>query len=150
MSRERVSVAAFRADAAGTLRDVKSGGCVTVTESNGQPRMHILRQGDASEADLLAERDALLGIAQGPRPVDLLASSPTDRHRAQRVIACRLADGWSRDRALDTPIGQKRGPKPLPPEERAQRDRARWRAAYARTKAKRAQRAPEGPDADPM
>ena len=37
-------------------------------------------------ADLLAERDALLGIAQGMRPVDMLAD-PATRVQAQRLVA---------------------------------------------------------------
>lgn len=104
-------------------------------------------------ADLIAERDALLGIAQEPSPRALMEMHPRwspEFRRGYRCVYDRVRHGWDRVAAEEVPMGQKRGPKPLPPEERAQRDRARWRARYAEQKAKRAQRAPEGPDADPM
>jgi len=106
-----------------------------------------------TEADLLAERDALLGIAQGLSPRAIMTLYPRwslEFRRGYRCVYDRVRHGWDRIAAEEVPMGQKRGPKPLPPEERAQRDRARWRAAYARTKAKSAHRAPEGLDADSM
>lgn len=42
-----VSVAAFRADASGALREARARGIVTVTEPDGRPRMHIVRQTDS-------------------------------------------------------------------------------------------------------
>jgi len=41
---ETVSVAAFRADAPGVMSRMSAGACLTVADTDGQPRMHVLRQ----------------------------------------------------------------------------------------------------------
>jgi len=66
-----------------------------------------------TEADLIAERDALLGIAQGLSPREMRASAdPRVRIRASHVVSDRVhRGGWDRERAETTPTGQKRGPK---------------------------------------
>ena len=65
-------------------------------------------------ADLIAERDALLGIAQEPSPRELMAAHPRYSpayERGRKCAANRVSDGWSREAAETMPIGQKRGPK---------------------------------------
>ena len=45
----RVLVDEFRRDSSDAFREVRERGIVTIIESDGQPRMHILRQLDSLE-----------------------------------------------------------------------------------------------------
>lgn len=46
VERESVTLTSseFRADARAAVKDALAGKCVTVTDANGDPRMHIVRQ----------------------------------------------------------------------------------------------------------